>query len=143
MARIYLGIGTNMGNRLKNIHQAMDLLEEHGIDVLRISTIIETEPVGGPPQNRYLNGVIEAETTLKPQLLLQSLKRIEKSLGRVNTVPNGPRPIDLDILLYDTKVIEEPGLIIPHPRMFERDFVMEPLKELAPDLVNKLIYANH
>lgn len=132
-----------MGNRLKNIHQALDLLEEHGVTVLRISTIIETDPVGGPPQNRYLNGVIEAETAVNPRQLLQSLKRIEKSLGRMTTVPNGPRPIDLDILLYDDKVIEEADLVIPHPRMLERDFVMEPLKELAPDLVNKITYANY
>jgi len=143
MAKIYLGIGTNMGNRLKNIHQALDLLEEYDVNVLRISTITETDPVDGPPQNKFLNGVIEAQTKINPHLLLQSLKRIEKSLGRTNTGRNGPRPIDLDILLYDDKVIEDDDLVIPHPRMFERAFVMEPLKELAPDLVNKITYANH
>lgn len=143
MAKIYLGIGTNMGNRLKNIHQAIDMLEEYDVTVLRVSTIIETDPVGGPPQNKFLNGVIEAQTTIKPHLLLQSLKRIEKSLGRTETVRDGPRPIDLDILLYEDKVISDENLVIPHPRMLERNFVMEPLKELAPDLVNKITYDSH
>ncbi len=131
-----------MGKRLQNIHRALDLLEEYDVNVLRISTVLETEPVGGPPQNKYLNAVVEAETALKPHPLLNTLKRIEQILGRTGTGLNGPRPIDLDILLYGQKKIKDPDLIVPHPRMLERNFVMQPLKEIAPDVVNKLNYAN-
>ncbi len=128
---VYLGIGSNLGNRNKNIKTAVKKLGGiEGIEVTRVSSLIETEPEGGPRQNRFLNGAIEIKTKLPPHELLKHLKRIEKELGRVATVKNGPRPIDLDILLYGDEKINSPGLKIPHPRMHKREFVMRPLKEL-------------
>lgn len=127
----YIGIGSNLGDRQKYIESAVDGLKSvKGIEVKRISNIYETEPAGGPKQDKYLNGVIEIETTLEAKGLLRELQVIEKRLGRVRTVKNAPRTIDLDILLYGDRKINEPDLKIPHPRMRERDFVMRPLKEL-------------
>lgn len=102
--------------------------------ILRVSTLIETKPVGGPPQGNFLNGVVEIETTLTPRDLLKRLQEIEESLGRVRAERWGPRTIDLDILLYGDQVIHEPDLVIPHPLMHERRFVLQPLAQLAPDL---------
>lgn len=128
----YIGVGSNLGDRNKNIEEAMKKLDDTGgVKVKRVSNIYETEPVGGPEQGKYLNGVIEIETTFKPKKLLYSLQNIENQLGRVRTVKNGPRTIDLDILLYGDKKIDEQGLKIPHPRMNEREFVMKPLRELC------------
>jgi len=101
MSTVYLGLGSNLGDRLDNIEQAVASLEDNGILILKQSTIIETEPVGGPPQEKFLNAVVQALTDLAPDKLLTVLKSIEKQQGRVKTVANGPRPIDLDILLYD------------------------------------------
>ncbi|MBZ0167729.1 MAG: 2-amino-4-hydroxy-6-hydroxymethyldihydropteridine diphosphokinase, partial [Candidatus Omnitrophica bacterium] len=112
MPIIYVGIGSNLGDRRHNIEQALEMLPENGICVRRCSTIIETAPVGGPPQGLYLNAVLEAETHLPPPELLTRLKSIEQRLGRTFTGRNGPRVIDLDILLYDDMVLEEQGLVI-------------------------------
>ncbi|MGE5309163.1 MAG: 2-amino-4-hydroxy-6-hydroxymethyldihydropteridine diphosphokinase, partial [Deltaproteobacteria bacterium] len=107
--------------------------------VHKVSTLIVTEPLGGPPgQGRYLNGVIEIETELFPYQLLAALQRIEFDLGRVRTVADGPRTIDLDILSYGDAVLEEEGLVIPHPRMFTRFFVTRPLEEISPGAVARL-----
>ena len=131
MATAYLGIGSNLGNRRKNINTAIEKLNSiKGIEVKRVSSIIETKPEGGEPQNKFLNGVIEIETGLSPFGLLRHLKKIEKELGRVKTARNAPRVIDLDILTFGDKNINTPRLKIPHPRMQERGFVMRPLKEL-------------
>ena len=100
------------------------------IEVKRVSSLYETDPVGGSDQPRYLNGVIEVETDLDPRGLLALLQEIENQLGRVRTVKNGPRTIDLDILTYGDKKIDEPDLKIPHPRMAEREFVQRPLSDL-------------
>lgn len=128
----YIGIGSNLGDRKKFIDQAIQSLKEtEGIKVKRISNIYETEPMGGPKQGKYLNGAIEIETRLEPRELLVKLKGIEEQLGRVRTVKNAPRTIDLDILLYGDKKIDEFDLKIPHPRMWEREFVMKPLKDLG------------
>ncbi|HBR15455.1 MAG TPA: 2-amino-4-hydroxy-6-hydroxymethyldihydropteridine diphosphokinase [Candidatus Omnitrophica bacterium] len=135
MAIVYIGIGSNLGNRKGNIESAFALLEENGIHILKISSIIETDPVDGPTQEKFLNAVIKAGTHLSAQELLTQLKFIEKKLGRVPTVRNGPRTIDLDILLYDQVTLNTSQLTIPHPRMFLRDFVMNPLKEIAPEMV--------
>lgn len=143
MPEIYLGLGSNLGNREKNIKHAIAGLQKKLIDITKISTIIETDPVGGPPQNKFLNAVVHAVTALSPQDLLKTLKSIETDMGRKETVRNGPRIIDIDILLYDRLAVRTPQLIIPHPRMFERDFVMNPLKEIAPQLVEELSHANH
>lgn len=104
---------------------------------------METDPVGGPPQPKFLNAVAKIETRLSPVELLNQCHGIEKELGRVRDVPNGPRPIDLDILLYDRLVLDTPRLTIPHPRMFERAFVLEPLKEIEPALLEECVHARH
>ena len=105
-----------------------------------MATIIETAPVGGPPQDPYLNTVIEVDTSRSPRELLAALKAIERQLGRVASGERwGPRPIDLDVLLYDDRIVEEPDLKIPHERMHERRFVLEPLLQLAPELVHPVL----
>ncbi len=133
-AVIFLGLGSNVGDREKNLHAAVDLLKENQVRIIRLSTIIETSPVGGVPQGDFLNAVLKAETDLNPEELLALCQSIEKKLGRIKTVRNGPRTIDLDILYYAQEKIVTPELIIPHPRIQERDFVLIPLKEIAPDL---------
>lgn len=123
-----------MGDRAGYISRAIEELESHGIKVRKRSTVIETEPVDGPVQGKYLNTVVEATTDLSPERLLKQLQSIESNLGRVRDIKNGPRTIDLDILLYDHFRLNTPVLVIPHPRMRSRDFVLEPLKEIAPHL---------
>lgn len=135
LAIAYLGLGSNLGDRAGNITKAIALLQDKGIPLLKTSTIIETDPVGGPPQPKFLNAVVKIETRLSPVELLNQCQGIEKELGRVRGAVNGPRTIDLDILLYDRLTVDTPQLKIPHPRMLERDFVMNPLKEIEPDLL--------
>jgi 2-amino-4-hydroxy-6-hydroxymethyldihydropteridine diphosphokinase len=136
---VYIGIGSNLGNRLENINKAIEFLRENpGIEIVKISSIIETKPAGGPVQGDYLNGVIKIKTDLAANRLLLVLQGIERTLGRVRTEKNGPRTIDLDILLYGNEKINESGLKIPHPRMFERDFVMKPLLEIEPDILKRI-----
>jgi 2-amino-4-hydroxy-6-hydroxymethyldihydropteridine diphosphokinase len=131
VAICYLGIGSNLGDRRKNIKRAIELLSKiKGVKIHRVSRIYETEPVGGPPQGKFLNGAIKIKTILSPEGLLKVLKNIEKKLGRVRTIRYGPRPIDLDILLYGSEIINRKDLKIPHPRMFEREFVLKPLREI-------------
>jgi 2-amino-4-hydroxy-6-hydroxymethyldihydropteridine diphosphokinase len=130
---VYLGLGSNVGDREGNIRGAVDQLNARGVHVLKISTIIETNPVGGPPQGLFLNAALRAETDLQPLDLLRVCLAAEAGLGRVRTVRNGPRTIDIDILLYDNLSLVTPELTIPHPRMQERDFVMRPLREIMPD----------
>jgi len=126
----YIGIGSNIGDRIKNIEDAIKgLRESSGIKVKRVSKIYETEPVG-PPQPKYLNGVAEIETGLSPHELLSVLEGIESAMGRRRVIRWGPRTIDLDILTYGGKKIDEPDLKIPHPLMNEREFVQRPLREL-------------
>lgn len=138
MALVYLGLGSNLGDRLKNIQNAVALLSKE-ISVEKISTIIETDPVGGPPQEKYLNAVLKAQTDLPARELLEITQKIESSLGRIRTIQNAPRVIDIDILLYGDKNINEKDLIVPHPRMLKRAFVMEPLMEIDASLAEKLI----
>ncbi len=131
MVVCYLAIGSNLGNRSDNIKKALGYLAKtKGIIVEKASRIYETEPQGAPPQDKFLNAAIKIKTSLKPRVLLKTIKKIEKHLGRRKTVRFGPREIDLDILLYANKIIKEDGLIIPHPRMFEREFVLKPLREI-------------
>ena len=138
MTQVYLGLGSNIGNRLKNIRDAIRLIAKEGIVIKDLSKVRETLPVGGPPQKKFLNAVLAIETDYSPRQLLIKLKKIEKKLGRKKTVRFGPRKIDLDILLYGNKRIHQSALVIPHPRMLERDFVMGPLKEIAPGIVKRL-----
>ena len=139
MAFAYLGIGSNVGDREANIHKALAFLGEHeDIDLLKVSGLIETDPVGGPPQGKFLNAAAKIKTTLSPLDLLTQLKIVERRLGRVKGAPkNSPRPMDLDILFYDDVVIVEgKNLTIPHPRLAERDFVLTPLAEIEPELLH-------
>ena len=132
----YLGLGSNLGDRLAALQRAVDLLDaEDGIDVVASSRVWETDPVGGPPQPDYLNAVLRIDTELSPRALLEAVHRVESALDRVRDVRWGPRTIDVDIELYDDDVIDEPDLTIPHPRMLERAFVVLPLLELDPDPV--------
>lgn len=128
----YIGIGSNLGNRRKNIKSAVEKIGKlKDTKVIKVSKIIETEPVGGPPgQGKYLNGALKISTGLAPKALLKGLQRIEIELGRKKTVRNAPRVIDLDILFYADKIIHTKDLIVPHPRLFERDFVLKPLGQI-------------
>ncbi len=131
---IYLGLGSNMGDRQENLDKALDFLSQR-VRMGKISSVYDTEPVGNPEQPRFLNLVCQAYTRLEPAGLLTLAKGIESKLGRTGK-SNTPRPIDIDILLYDEQVIETPELTIPHPKMAERAFVLIPLAEIAPDLVH-------
>ena len=136
MTRAYVGLGANLGDREGTIRGAVGALAgEDGVEVVAVSALRETEPVGVGEQPLYLNGVAELETTLTARELLDRLLAVEQRFGRVR-VPgeHGPRTLDLDLLLYGDEVIDEPGLAVPHPRLHERRFVLEPLAELAPNL---------
>ncbi len=130
---VYIGLGSNLGDRETTIRAALHDLERHGdIRVIRCSTLLETDPVGGPPgQPRYLNAVAELDTELSPRELLARMHEIERRHGRKRGVANGPRTLDLDLLLYHERVIDERDLTVPHPRMWERPFVMQPLEEIC------------
>ncbi len=131
---VYIGIGSNLGDRLANINSAIQELKSNpDIRIEKISSIIETAPVGGPAQGNYLNGVIKIKTEICARTLLCTLQNIEKKLGRMRTIKDGPRTIDLDMLLYGDKIINEPDLKVPHPKMLEREFVMKPLLEIEPN----------
>ena len=139
MAIVYIGIGSNVGDREANIQRALSILKEHeDIDVLAVSERIETEPEGGPPQENFLNAAAQLKTDLLPLDLLSQLKIIERRLGRAKSdVPNSPRTMDLDILFYDDVVIVDgKNLHIPHPRLASRLFVLQPLVEIAPDFIH-------
>jgi 2-amino-4-hydroxy-6-hydroxymethyldihydropteridine diphosphokinase len=136
--RAYVGLGANLGDREATIRRAVELLAATpGIDVVAVSTLRETDPVGYADQPRFLNGVAALETDLASRALLDRLLAVERELGRVRGEgPRfGPRAIDLDLLLHGDEVVDEPGLVVPHPRLAERRFVLEPLHELEPGLV--------
>ena len=134
MKTIYLSLGSNIGDRRLHLQSAIDRLSASGISVLRVSPIYETEPVEFTAQAWFLNLVVEAETELLPVQLLTRTQRIERDLGRIRTTPKGPRTIDIDILLYGRVVVHTARLDIPHPRLAERRFVLQPLADLVPDL---------
>jgi 2-amino-4-hydroxy-6-hydroxymethyldihydropteridine diphosphokinase len=131
---IYLSLGSNIGDRRAHLRAALESLEARDFHITRVSPFYETEPVGGPGQRWFLNLAAEAETDLFPLQLLARTSKIELALGRTRTVLNGPRTIDIDILLYGKAIVHTPRLEIPHPRMHERRFVLVPLADLAPDL---------
>lgn len=133
----FIGIGANLGDTHANVARALELLADRpGIDVAAVSTLRETDPVGYLDQPRFLNGAVRLETELAPRALLAVLLDVERELGRVRDGPRyGPRTLDLDLLLYGDAVVDEPGLTVPHPRLHERRFALEPLAELAPGLV--------
>lgn len=130
----YLGLGANLGDRLENLQRAVDLLGAQArVTVMRCSRVYETDPIGGPPQPSFLNAVLEIATELAPHELLSVCGEIEDSMGRVRVVHWGPRPIDIDILSYGDRTIDEVDLQVPHPRMHQRGFVLAPLAELTDD----------
>ncbi len=132
---VYLGLGTNLGDRESNLRQAIQRLEQiNGIDLQEISDLYETSPVGYLNQPPFYNMVVRIITTLSPRSLLEQVLEVEKELKRVRTVRFGPRNIDIDILLYEERLVDEVDLKIPHPRMVERGFVLIPLLEIAGDL---------
>ena len=136
MALAYLGIGTNVGHRELNIENCILLITEKIGDVKSVSSIYETEPWGVEGQDYYYNIVLEVETSLYPLSLLQAVQQIENDLGRIRIEKWGSRIIDIDILFYDDFVFSMDNLIIPHPYIAKRNFVLEPLSEISPDLIH-------
>jgi len=135
--RAYVGLGSNLGEREATLWKALEGLgATEGIEVVAVSSFRETDPVGVVDQPRFVNGAAALETSLRPRELLERLLDVERSLGRDRAVEErwGPRTLDLDLLLYGGETIDEPGLEVPHPRLAERAFVLEPLLELDPDL---------
>jgi 2-amino-4-hydroxy-6-hydroxymethyldihydropteridine diphosphokinase len=131
----YVGIGANLGPREETLRRAVDLLARaDGVEVVGVSELRETDPVGVVDQPPFLNGAVSVETTLSPRALLDLLLEVERSLGRVRGERWGPRVVDLDLLVYGIEVLDEPGLHVPHPRLHERRFALEPLAEMNPEL---------
>jgi 2-amino-4-hydroxy-6-hydroxymethyldihydropteridine diphosphokinase len=135
---VYIALGTNLGDRLANLHAAIRSLPPE-IKVLAESHVYDTPPWGYEDQSTFLNMVVKAETKLGPESLLKHLKQLEVKLGREQNFRWGPRLIDLDILFYDNLVIDTPPLVIPHPRLHERAFVLVPLADVAPDLIHPIL----
>jgi 2-amino-4-hydroxy-6-hydroxymethyldihydropteridine diphosphokinase len=131
---VFLSLGSNVGDREKNLRTAIAALPELGVKVKKVSSIYETEPVDLLDQPWFLNCVVEGETTVQPATLLRELRELERQMGSKKLLPRGPRLIDLDILVYGERTIDSPELRVPHPRMHLRRFVLAPLAEIAPDL---------
>ena len=134
----YLALGSNLGNRLTNLKNALSNLTPQ-MDVKKKSPVYETPPWGHTDQPQFLNQCVQVETYLEPENLLAHLKRLETVLGREPTFENGPRVIDIDILFYDDLILNTPPLVIPHPRMHTRGFVLVPLNDIAPDVVHPVL----
>ena len=139
MNRAYLSLGSNRGGRRANLAEALRRLAAPDVTVRRLSSLYETEPQDLPGQPWFLNLVAEIDTTLKPHALLERTRAVEVELGRQRLVPKGPRTIDIDVLLYGDLVADSPALVLPHPRIAHRRFVLEPLAELAPDLLHPVL----
>ncbi len=143
MAIVYLALGSNLGDRALYLKEAIAYLKANDVRILKTSSFIETLPVGGPAdQGKYLNAVLKAQTLLSPEQLLTITRSIENKLGRIRHQSNGPRVIDIDILLFDDLKIVSHHLTIPHLRMPFRDFVMQPLKEIDPKLYKDICHAS-
>jgi 2-amino-4-hydroxy-6-hydroxymethyldihydropteridine diphosphokinase len=135
--RAYLGLGSNLGDRAAMLQLALDdLAATDGIQVVAVSRVYETAPVGGPEQDDFLNAVVAIETALPAHALLGVAQAIEQHAGRVRTVRWGPRSLDVDVLLVGDERVDEPDLQVPHPRLFERGFVLAPLRDVAPEQVD-------
>ena len=133
MKLVYIALGSNIGERAENLREAREQIEAPDLRILRASSIYETAPRDIEDQPWFLNQVIECETDLFPRQLLARLQKIERAMGRKHRIAKGPREIDLDILLFGNAVVKAPELEVPHPRLAERRFVLEPLAELVPD----------
>ena len=135
----YIALGSNLGDKEANLRRALELLIERGVEIVKTSTFISTEPYGVTDQPQFLNGVCEVRTSLEPLELLHTLLDIEQEMGRVRLRHWGERNIDLDLLLYEDVVMDTPELKLPHPDMQNRDFVLLPLAEIAPELVHPIL----
>ena len=135
----YVALGSNLGDKEANLRRALELLEERGVEVVHTSSFICTEPYGVTDQPQFLNGVCEVRTSMVPLALLHTLLEIEQEMGRVRLRHWGERNIDLDLLLYEDVVMNTPELKLPHPDMQNRDFVLLPLAEIAPELVHPIL----
>ena len=135
----YVALGSNLGDKEANLRKALELLKERGVEVVKTSSFICTEPYGVTDQPQFLNGVCEVRTSLVPLALLHTLLEIEQEMGRVRLRHWGERNIDLDLLLYEDVVMDTPELKLPHPDMQNRDFVLLPLAEIAPELVHPIL----
>ena len=139
MVRAYLGIGTNLGDRMAYLQAAVDgLRRADGVEVSTVSSVYETAPVGGPEQGAFLNAVVAVDTELEALGLLRVAQALETDAERVRIERWGPRTLDVDVLLFGDVVSDDPDLLIPHPRMSERAFVMIPLAEIAPEVIERL-----
>ena len=137
MSRAYVALGSNLGDRVAHLQNAVDALATTaGVAVAAVSRVYETTPVGGPPQDAYLNAVVAIDTDLDPHALLALGQEIERAAERVRVERWGPRTLDVDVLLFDDLRLDDPDLTIPHPRMWERGFVLAPLRDVAPALVD-------
>ncbi|UCE78646.1 MAG: 2-amino-4-hydroxy-6-hydroxymethyldihydropteridine diphosphokinase [Nitrospiraceae bacterium] len=139
MATVFLGIGSNIGDRQKQCEKALELLQEYGLRIAARSSLYRTEPWGKKEQPWFFNMAIEGTTDYSPHALLDLIKKIEDELGRQESVRWGPRSIDIDILLYDDIILNGHELVIPHPLMHEREFVLRPLSEIAPDKTHPVL----
>jgi 2-amino-4-hydroxy-6-hydroxymethyldihydropteridine diphosphokinase len=139
VTRAFLGLGSNLGDRAGYLRAAVETLAdpEAGLGFVAVSPTYETDPVGGPDQDRFLNLVVELDTACSPRELLAICHRLESAADRVRTERWGPRTLDVDVLWIDGVTVDEPDLVVPHPRMWERRFVLTPLHDLAPDLVDQ------
>ena len=138
----YVALGSNLGDKEANLRRALELLIERGVEIVKTSTFISTEPYGVTDQPTFLNGVCEVRTSLEPLALLHILLAIEQEMGRVRLRHWGERNIDLDLLLYEDVVMDTPELKLPHPDMQNRDFVLLPLAEIAPALIHPTLRKN-
>jgi len=136
---VFLGLGSNLGDRESAIAGALERLAARGFRTTLRSSLWLTEPVGGPPQGPFLNAVAGGETELGPEALLEACLATEREMGRVRAERNGPRTIDVDVLFYGAERRDAPGLVLPHPRLHERRFVLAPLAEVAPGLVHPIL----
>ena len=136
----YIALGSNLGDKEENLRRALELLEEHGVEVVKVSTFICTEPYGVTDQPQFLNAVCQVRTSLEPLALLHTLLGIEQEMGRVRLRHWGERNIDLDLLLYEDVVMDTPELKLPHPDMQNRDFVLLPLAEIASEFIHPVLH---
>lgn len=138
MHTIFLALGSNVGDKKANIFSAIDMMKEH-VSGIVVAPLYETKPWGFTQQDNFYNTVVEGQTDLLPEALFDFVKSVEARVGRIQRFTNGPREIDIDILLYDTESIAFPHLTVPHPSMQDRDFVLKPLSDLAPDYVHPVL----
>jgi 2-amino-4-hydroxy-6-hydroxymethyldihydropteridine diphosphokinase len=137
--KYHISLGSNIGERKKNLDQALSLLGKNDVQIVKESSIYESSPVGNTEQPWFLNQVLETQTELEPTAFLRMVKEIENKMGRIRTTPKGPRCIDIDILLAENRIVRSVELIIPHPEMTKRNFVLVPLKEIACETIHPVL----